>query len=484
MNGALPEIRVEAYDKIDHWHEKLDETAKLKKRDVFERAAADLFLEAQYEHDLAAVQAIADAVYYLGRDHAALSDDDIQFVMDGAEAQAERVTEKPHSDGRKRRTKTGEEQKVEVFWHGQVDYRASRPYLVQDCIPEVGHGLIAGQWGMFKTFGALELAHSCMSGAPWLGYEIMCRGGVLFIALEGSAEVPIRLQGVIEDRGKIEGPAPFAWIETCPPLVGKNAADEICKIAEPIAKKFASRFGVPLVLIIIDTIIAAAGYTRDGAENDAAAGQAVMNTLKAVAHRMKCFVIGIDHFGKAVETGTRGTSAKEGSADVVIAMLGDKSVSGEVTNTRLALRKRRGGPNGEEYPFTVRKVDMGPDQFGKPMTTLVLDWGAAQAAQPAAAKDRWTKPTRRLRQVLMTILADHGSQHQPYADGPTVRAVDIELVRQEFYRQYPADGDEKQKAETRRQAFHRAVTAAQDASLIAGRELNGVELVWLTKPKA
>jgi len=61
MNGALPEIRVEAYDKIDHWHEKLDETAKLKKRDVFERAAADLFLEAQYEHDLAAVQAIADA---------------------------------------------------------------------------------------------------------------------------------------------------------------------------------------------------------------------------------------------------------------------------------------------------------------------------------------------------------------------------------------------------------------------------------------
>ena len=72
MNGALPEIRVEAYDKIDHWHEKLDETAKLKKRDVFERAAADLFLEAQYEHDLAAVQAIADAVYYLGRDHAAL----------------------------------------------------------------------------------------------------------------------------------------------------------------------------------------------------------------------------------------------------------------------------------------------------------------------------------------------------------------------------------------------------------------------------
>jgi hypothetical protein len=209
-----------------------------------------------------------------------------------------------------------------------------------------------------------------------------------------------------------------------------------------------------------------------------------MNNMKAVAKRMGCFVIGIDHFGKTVETGTRGTSAKESSADVVIAMLGDKAVSGEVTNTRLALRKRRGGANGEEHPFTARKVDMGRDQFGKPMSTLVLDWGSTQAPQPTAAKDRWTKPTRRLRQVLMAILADHGSQHQPYADGPTVRACDLESVRQEFYRQYPADGDEKQKAETRRQAFHRAVTAAQDASLIAVHELNGVQLVWLTKPEA
>jgi hypothetical protein len=90
---------------------------------------------------------------------------------------------------------------IEVFWHGDVDYRASRPQLVQDVIPEVGHGLWSGQWGTFKTFGALELAHSCMSGEPFLGYEIMRRGGVLFIALEGAGEVPIRLQGVIEDRG-------------------------------------------------------------------------------------------------------------------------------------------------------------------------------------------------------------------------------------------------------------------------------------------
>jgi hypothetical protein len=369
---------------------------------------------------------------------------------------------------------------VKVNWHGEVDYRASRPYLVQDVIPEIGHGLISGQWGMVKTFTAFDLAHSVMSGEPWLGYEIMRRGGVLFVALEGTDEVPVRLEGVITDRGKITGPAPFAWIEACPPLIGKDATDELCKIVEPIAKQFQERFGVPLALVIIDTMIAGAGYTRDGQESDAAASQAVMNTMKQVAKRTSTFVFGVDHFGKAVETGTRGSSAKEGSGDVVIAMLGDKLVTGEITNRRLALRKRRDGPNGEEHPLTVRVVEMGMDVRGKPMTTLVLDWGSAQ--KPQADKDRWTKATRRLRQVLITILVDHGKDHQPFADGPTVRACDLELVRQEFYRQHPAEGTEKQKTNTRRQAFNRAVTAAQQQNLIALREVAGIQLIWLVQP--
>ena len=41
------------------------------------------------------------------------------------------------------------------------------------------------------------------------------------------------------------------------------------------------------------------------------------------------------------------------------------------------------------------------------------------------------------------------------------RAVEIEIVRAEFYRSYPADGDAKQKQTARRQAFHRALRDAQ-----------------------
>jgi hypothetical protein len=92
-----------------------------------------------------------------------------------------------------------------------------------------------------------------------------------------------------------------------------------------------------------------------------------------------------------------------------------------------------------------------------------------------------SKSVRLLRQVVMTVLADAGFDAAPYADGPVVRAVNIELARREFYRQYPADGDAKKKAQARRKAFNRAVLDAQDKKLVATREVEGVQLIWLAE---
>jgi Fe-S-cluster containining protein len=78
------------------------------------------------------------------------------------------------------------------------------------------------------------------------------------------------------------------------------------------------------------------------------------------------------------------------------------------------------------------------------------------------------------------LLVD-GKNITPFLDGPTVRACDIELVRAEFYRQYPAEGDPRKKAETRRQAFHRVLKSAQDSTLIMLREIDGTQYVWLVK---
>src|SRR6516162_10164628 len=107
------------------------------------------------------------------------------------------------------------------------------------------------------------------------------------------------------------------------------------------ARAMNERFNLPLALIIVDTLSAAANF-QDA--NSAAEGQLVMNRLGKLGREAGgAFTIAVDHFGKAVETGTRGTSAKEASADIVLAFLAERDINGKISKTRMALRKIRGG---------------------------------------------------------------------------------------------------------------------------------------------
>ena len=150
-------------------------------------------------------------------------------------------------------------------------------------------------------------------------------------------------------------------------------------------------------MIWIDTLITAAGFAS-GEDNDAAAAQRVMTTLRDTSERTHALVIGIDHFGKNAETGTRGSSAKEGAADTVLAVLADRELSGGVRNTRLAVRKQRDSVSGFEIPFTARMVETGTDEDGDPVTAPVIEWQATQQTRQDDA--RWTPSMQILRRVL------------------------------------------------------------------------------------
>jgi hypothetical protein len=368
-------------------------------------------------------------------------------------------------------------------WHGDVNPTTTRPWLIKNLIPETGTGLISGQWGTFKTFVAIDLAVAVMSGQSFINFPVKRHGGVLFIAAEGQQEVAIRLQAAVEAKcSDAKEHAPFAWSETCPRLLDKSANRELAAMAKEAADGLQARFTLPLALIVIDTLGRSAGYERSGDENDAATGFKIMKVMSTLSARSGAFVLGVDHFGKAVETGTRGTSSKEGDVDVVLALLGDKTIGGAVTDTRLCARKRRSGANGEEFPFRVKIVDMGVDEDGDQITTLTIDWSTAEGGKgKAPPDDGWTKSLRLLRRTLMNVLVDHGSEQRPFPDGPLVRAVDLEIVRNEFYRSYPAEGDEKIKRATRQKAFRRAIDNAYSNNLIGVREIGAVTLVWLAR---
>jgi AAA domain len=379
----------------------------------------------------------------------------------------------------------------QLYAHGDPDPRPIKSWLIKALIPAVGHGLMSGQWAAGKTFVFLDLAASLSTGQPWLGHVVKRQCGVLLLAAEGADEVRLRLDAVVREKCGNMTRAPFLWYEMAPPLLRKGTVETLIAMARQAEASLQAEFGLPLGLIGIDTIAACAGYSRAGDEYDNAVGQAVMNVLKAVAQELGCFVLGIDHFGKNLEAGTRGASSKEASGDVVLACLGDKQLNGSVTNTRLAVRKHRGGKQGQEYPFQLRMVEAPEkDEDGDPITTLVVDWLPRAAAEPPSKSDIWAQPRRqdqrtavlRLKRVLMTILAGQGVDLPISPDGPTVRMVDQELVRKDFYAGTPAEGTSKQKRQFRYAQFKRALDWAEQEQLIAIGEIGEVTYIWLTRP--
>lgn len=357
---------------------------------------------------------------------------------------------------------------------------SSPRWLIKSILPETGAVLMAGQWGTFKTTIALDMSVCVMTGAPFAGrYHVKRQGAVLYLALEGENMLQTRL-AAIANRYGVSGPLPFAWRGDCPALTDKNAADALCNWAAEAAADIDREFGLPVVLIWIDTVITAAGYAASGDENDAAAAQKVMTALRMTSQCTGALVAGVDHFGKAAETGTRGSSVKEGAADAVIALLGDRDLGGGIKNTRLAVRKQRDGISGFELPFVARIVQTGVDDDGDPITAPIIDWQAPQ--QTAQLGDvRWTPSMQLLQRILKTTLQGRGRDVRPFLEGPPVRAVDLAVVRDEFYRQYPADGTDKQKMGARRKAFSRCLRASIAREVVVVRELDNIQFIWLAE---
>jgi hypothetical protein len=392
--------------------------------------------------------------------------------------------------------------------HGDADPRPLKNWLVKHLIPACGHGLLSGQWGTGKTFVVFDLFAALAAQQPFLGHAVKRQCGMLLIAAEGADDVRLRLDAVVRTKCGGMVRAPVRWYETAPMLLHKGSVDTLIAMAQQAEQSLQDEFGLPLGLIIIDTVAACAGYRRAGEENDPAVGQAVMNALKMLAQAANCFVLGVDHFGKSMEAGTRGASSKEASGDLVLACLGDKQLSGSVINTRVAVRKHRGGRQGEEFPFLLRAVEAPErDEDGEPITTMVVDWvppGSAGAAP--AAEDSWIAECRqeeqrvgmsRLKRVLMAALAEHGAEREipsatgvrnsdasigdelrtGVADAPAVRMVAQEIVQEAFYLCTPED-----PKQTQHSRFARARDRAESRGLIQAANIDGVTYLWLTRP--
>src|SRR5262249_23951542 len=76
-----------------------------------------------------------------------------------------------------------------LLWAGEPHPRGRRKWRVRALMPAEGVGLLAGQWGFYKTFMAIELILSVIkTGQSFCGRSVVEPCGVLVLATEGAFE--------------------------------------------------------------------------------------------------------------------------------------------------------------------------------------------------------------------------------------------------------------------------------------------------------
>ena len=354
-----------------------------------------------------------------------------------------------------------------LHWHSNVGPAQPR-WLVKKLLPEIGVALLSGQWSTGKTFMALHLADCVCTGTPFAGRKIKRLGGTLLFAAEASGDVQIRLDG-IATQSIHQKLLPFAWADVVPKLSDAGALAELTARAREAEAGMKAKFGLPLVLILVDTMSAAAGFED---ENSAAQAQLVMDVLHQLARATGTLVVAIDHFGKSMGAGTRGSNAKESSADAVLAlaMAGNQHI--------MTIRKLRSGPADQQFTYSLQSLSFGVDEDDDEITTCIVKFSPDQMFAPAA--DAW-KGLQDLKQALDAALGPAGKKTLRLDnEGRPVEAAPLEAVRQEFYRAYRAEGDPAKQQETRRKAFNRQLKRGRDAGLTCTCDINGEDFVWIT----
>ena len=360
-------------------------------------------------------------------------------------------------------------------FHGDKSSTPPR-WMVRQRIPETGAGLLSGQWGTLKTFLLLNCSAAVIAGTTWLGEPVYRRGGVLYFAPEGSSSLELRVNALVEHTLGIKPDLlgkkqPFAWVAGCPTLLNAKTALPVMKaLARKAQEHFRKQFGVDLVLIVIDTMSAAAGWKS---EDDNAQAQIVMNTMHALSTATNTFVIAADHFGKNAEAGSRGASSKEASADAIFAAMGTRKLDGTVEDRHLVVRKVRDGPEGMIFPFAGKIVDMGRDDRGAPVTTLVIDWNVVR---PQGAAPRRKRSEVVFEGVLVDTIRDHGVKITPANGHDEVDAAPQNRVRDAFKEAHLADKPNA-SIDTITRAFNRAIKKGVESGAIVADGL----YIWFPK---
>jgi hypothetical protein len=266
-------------------------------------------------------------------------------------------------------------------------------FLIDGLIHEIGTGIVVSKYLGGKTFIVMAMAACVTTGRPFAGREVRRRGAALWLAAEGEREVDKRIRAALRALDCDPDAQPiYVQIASVPKLLSHGGEQAVMELVKQAQRAAQAEFGVPLALVVFDTMIKAAGYKRS--ENDSVEVNSAIQVMDNISIRAKCFVLALDHMGKNEGLGARGSSDKPSSVDVYIEL--KSNGKSRVLHTV----KVKGEKANEQIDFNIVGTELDDGQ-----TTGYVRWGKWCDAETGSEADRSLIGTRRCSCVAQRMLS-------------------------------------------------------------------------------
>jgi hypothetical protein len=213
-----------------------------------------------------------------------------------------------------------------------------------------------------KTFFMADLALHVAMGLQWREREVE-RMGVIYCAMEGAHGIQNRVAAFALTCGLTGQEIPFAIIPVALNLLDPEA--DTSRLIDAI-KEAAARMAIPAGLVVMDTLSRAmAGGNENSAED---MGALVVNSDR-IRQATGAHVAWIHHSGKDQAQGARGHSLLRAATDTEIEISRADNDGPSVAK----VTKQRELEIDGVFGFTLKRVELGLNHRGKPVTSCVVE---------------------------------------------------------------------------------------------------------------
>jgi hypothetical protein len=323
-------------------------------------------------------------------------------------------------------------------------------WLIKGLLPSTGLACFYGPSRAGKSFLALEWFLRLAHGDDILGCRSQ-RTGVCYVGAEAANGIRKRIAAWIQENGREDDAAPFALIGRGVDFSNPEAPDveELIELLRDAADKFDEERGARLGVVVIDTLARA---TPGADENSGADMGAALAAMERIGEALGVLVVLIHHTGKDATRGARGHSSLFCALDAAIELSQDEQAGART----LKLAKQKDDEDGRTWGFRLKRVTIGADADGDPITSCVVEYTEAPQAS-AKRRDRGQAAAESIvLAALKSVLSTHGIKPPPGI--PTTGGAYVAplmLVRERAYQ--TGLSKEGEVASAKRNRWHRAV---------------------------